>query len=402
MARSFLKKSEEGPSIRTITSASAREYTREFLSPSEMQPYEVAEILGSDIDNGLTKAGVAHARRKYGSNIIKEELSLSFGQSLKKQLLGIHGLLVLLCAVILYIFTPDPLYMLLAVCAAAVTLVNAYLESRSQKAIKSTLRRVSPKAIVIRDGREFSVDSRALVPGDVIRLEVGRIVPADARLIEANSLTVLETPVTRAKASVGKDASYIADGTGDAIALNMVCALSVVTGGSAKAIVTATGKDTAVRLLSGDRTRDPMPALLKYIRSTGRFVSLAAVVTDFVLILLGLLTNRDIVNVFTMALTIGFVSLSDSAFALASAAIGLGMKKASAAGASLKNLNSIAKLCFIDTVMCEKNSAFPPRQLTAQTAFVDFRRVPVEKQNRDALEQVLTLSLVWFKLPRKV
>lgn len=122
-----------------------------------MQPYEVAEILGSDIDNGLTKAGVAHARRKYGSNIIKEELSLSFGQSLKKQLLGIHGLLVLLCAVILYIFTPDPLYMLLAVCAAAVTLVNAYLESRSQKAIKSTLRRVSPKAIVIRDGREFSV-----------------------------------------------------------------------------------------------------------------------------------------------------------------------------------------------------------------------------------------------------
>ena len=123
-------------------------------------------------------------------------------------------------------------------------------------------------------------------------------------------------------------------------------------------------------------------------------MSLAAVVTDFVLILLGLLTNRDIVNVFTMALTIGFVSLSDSAFALASAAIGLGMKKASAAGASLKNLNSIAKLCFIDTVMCEKNSAFPPRQLTAQTAFVDFRRVPVEKQNRDALEQVLTLSLV--------
>ena len=174
----------------------------------------------------------------------------------------------------------------------------------------------------------------------------------------------------------------------------MVCALSVVTGGSAKAIVTATGKDTAVRLLSGDRTRDPMPALLKYIRSTGRFISLAAVVTDFVLILLGLLMNRDIVNVFALALTIGFVSLSDSAFALASSAIGLGMKKASAAGASLKNLNSIAKLCFIDTVMCEKDSAFPPRQLTAQTAYVDFRRIPIEKQNRDALEELLTLSLV--------
>ena len=74
--------------------------------------------------------------------------------------------------------------MLLAVCAAAVTLVNAYLESRSQRAIKSTLRRASPKAIVIRDGREFSVDSRALVPGDVIRLEVGRIVPV---LVEGSS-----------------------------------------------------------------------------------------------------------------------------------------------------------------------------------------------------------------------
>lgn len=205
---------------------------------------------------------------------------------------------------------------------------------------------------------------------------------------------MLETPVTRAKSSVGKDASYIADGTGDAIALNMVCALSVVTGGSAKAIVTATARTRAVRLLSGDRTRDPMPALLKYIRSTGRFISLAAVVTDFVLILLGLLMNRDIVNVFALALTIGFVSLSDSAFALASSAIGLGMKKASAAGASLKNLNSIAKLCFIDTVMCEKDSAFPPRQLTAQTAYVDFRRIPIEKQNRDALEELLTLSLV--------
>ncbi len=81
----------------------------------------------------------------------------------------------------------------------------------------------------------------------------------------------------------------------------MVCALSVVTGGSEGDRHRHGRKDTAVRLLSGDRTRDPMPALLKYIRSTGRFISLAAVVTDFVLILLGLLMNRDIVNVFALS-----------------------------------------------------------------------------------------------------
>src|SRR5699024_8279535 len=73
---------KEPPRIRTITSATAREYTREFLSPAELQPYEVAEILGSDIDAGLSPQAVSAARRKHGGNIIREELTLSFGSSL--------------------------------------------------------------------------------------------------------------------------------------------------------------------------------------------------------------------------------------------------------------------------------------------------------------------------------
>lgn len=385
---------KEPPRIRTITSATAREYTREFLSPAELQPYEVAEILGSDIDAGLSPQAVSAARRKHGGNIIREELTLSFGSSLRRQLLGIYGLLLFLCAVIMYVFTTEEIYILLSAGTAAVTLVNAYMEHVSYRSIKNTLKRASPKAAVVRGGREFSVDSRALVPGDVILLESGAIVPADARLIESNGLFVLETVITKSRESVPKDASFLSDGQTDAISPNMVYALSVVTGGRAKAIVTATGKDTAVRLLAGDRTRDPMPALLRYIRSAGRFLSLFAVAASFVLMLIGLIAGRDIVNVFMISLAVGYVSLTDSAFSLASAAVGKGMRMAGEYGASLKNLNSITKLCFIDTVMCEKNSAFPPRQLTAQTVYADGKRLPMDRQHLGDIEEVIKYSLV--------
>ena len=300
--------------IKTVSGADGEEGF--VFSPEEMHPIEVAEALDSDLIDGKTNKQIKRAKRVFGPNEIRGEFRLSFRESLKNQFKGLTGLFLLISSIIMYLFRPDePTYIVMAAVVTLIMVFNAYAEHRASVALRLPKKYSSLKAKVIRNGEETLIDSRQLVPGDVIVIEEGVMIPADCRIIDDINLSVLETHVSGENGSVMKDGRYISHDGPEAISLNMVYAGSIVTSGHGTAIVCRTGKDTLIRRMRSDKD-EYTPKLIRYVIRLCRILSILSVVICFSLLFIGIIAGADITEWFIGALAIGASSLCDSFFAI--------------------------------------------------------------------------------------
>jgi Ca2+-transporting ATPase len=310
---------------------------------------------------GKTLKQVKKARKLFGVNELKSEFRLSFRDSLKNQLKGLIGLFLTVCSVVMYIYRPDtPSYLVMAFVVAAITVLNALAEYRANIALRLPKKYSSLKAKVVRDGEESMIDARLLVPGDVIVLEEGMMVPADCRLIDDLNFAVLETHVSGEAASAHKDSRYLAKNGNEVICANSVYAGSIVTSGHASAIVCRIGNETLTKRMRTGKD-ESVPSIMKYVHALCRTVSVVSVVACFTLLAIGVFCGADVTEWFIPALAIGASSLADSMVSLCAASLGFGVKKMAEDGTVVKKYDCIGTLATANTVRCGKNLAFPPK-----------------------------------------
>ncbi len=383
---------KENLKIKTVSGAQGEEELT--FSPEEMQPFEVAEALESDLIAGKTPKQVKKARRLFGINEIKSEFRLSFRESLKNQVKGLIGLFLMAASLIMYLFSPEePTFLVMSAVVALIILLNAFAEYRASLALRIPARYSSLKAKVVRNGEEIMLDSKLLVPGDLIVLEEGTMVPADCRLVDDMNLCVMETQVSGVNGSVGKDSRYVARSGPEAICSNMVYAGSIVTSGFASAIVCRTGKETLLRRMRAGN-EDYVPKIMKYVQSLCRFVSTASLIVCFALLIVGVAAGADITDWFIVSLAIGASSLCDSMVSLCASSLGFGAKQMAEDGTVIKNYGCIQTLAKTNTVMCGKNLAFPPKRITLTGLYFSGRNYDREKRPDADAEELLKLMLV--------
>lgn len=378
--------------IRTITTESANKKSDTAFFPAGMQPFEVAEYLNTDIAYGLNRKQVKKRQARTGPNIIQNEFRLSFLQSLKNQISGLLSPLLVVSTLIMFAFDRQYSYLGLAAAITLVFFINAIMESRASRALNVPRKYSSIKTRITREGITDIADSRKLVPGDIILLSEGMVIPCDARLIDDKKLAVLETPISGNPVSVIKDSRYIAGNDSELVYPNMVYAGSIITGGEANAIVCYTGKNTLLRRISG-KNSEYQPTLLKYIQKAVKYISVTTIICCFLLLLLGVIRERDIVAIYIISLSAGAVSLCDSMMSFASASLGYGLKRMAKYGSVIKNLNCINNLCYINTVMCDNNMAFPPKKMTVSGIYADNKYNDATQKLTDSNRELLYLSL---------
>lgn len=363
------------------------------FSPEEMHATEVAEALESDLAKGKTDKQVKKARRIFGANEVKSDFKLSFKESLKNQLKGLMALFLMSCSLIMYLFRPsEPTYLVMAIVVALITFFNAFAEFRASIALRIPKKYSSLKANVIRNGELLRIESRGLVPGDIIELSEGMMVPADCRIFDDLAFTVLETQVSGVEHSVAKDGRYIARNGYEAVCANMVYAGSIVATGRASAIVCRIGEDTLFsRIKHGNN--DNTPSVLKYIKNLCGFLSIASAIVCFVLLFIGIAAGADITQWFICALAIGASSLCDSMVSLCASSLGFGSKQMALDGMVLKNYNSLQKLAKTTTIMCGKNLAFPPQKIMLTGLYFSGRSYDREKRPDAQAEELLKLLM---------
>lgn len=391
----------EYPNINTFTPASARRLSDDDLTFPEMYPHEVASCFGSDITNGLSVKQVKRLRSKYGENLISGEVPVGFAHSLKRQIKNLVPVFLFFSCILFYIFRGGGEYIATAAGILALTLINAALEHKVGKVFEKVSKLSSPRATVIREGKTFVTDSRALVPGDIIVLESDNIVPADARLIECSSFTVLETPVSGKPNAVQKDARFLSPSKDVKVYENMVYAGTIVTGGNATAVVCATGKDVLLNRHVKKGIASRLPAYLKTVLKTGRIISVGVVASQLILLFAGIISGANITDTFIIALGVGTASLCDTAFALATAATAKGISDTLKGGGVFRNLDSFEKIAETDTIMCGKHTAFPPKTITLESCYDNSDVFEYNRQNKAKAQDIIRCLLLCSSIREK-
>ena len=212
---------------------------------------EVRKVTEADPDTGLSSQEVDERRKKQGLNKFNEAPKESMIKKFFRSLSDFTTIVLLIAAVISFYtaFATEHGDLFEGLLIIAIVVINSVLsivqEGNAEKALESLQDMNKQTATVIRDGKVTTVESEQLVVGDILVLESGDAISADARLIEASQLRVEESALTGESEAVEKDAAFVAkedESLGDQ--LNMVFKGCTVAAGRGKAIVTAIGMAT--------------------------------------------------------------------------------------------------------------------------------------------------------------
>lgn len=336
------------------------------FQPHTQTPVQAAGTLRTDLRKGLSRARAKSRLRKYGQNVIRTEWTLTFADAIKNQCKGLTNLFLFFTSLILYLFDPQTPYLVTLFAVPLIAVCGAFVETYSASRLERVKRKSPGSVTVLRDGIELRVDARTLVPGDLIWLEKGALVPADARICEDDGeLTVLETPVSGVKTAVGKSAvAFVKED--EPVHANMLYAGTILTGGSCIALVCFTGRDTLIRQ-SHSQTEEAktvrLPLAIRRQREFSRYFSVAALIGAVLLIFTGALPRSDLNTSFLLAAAFSAASLCDAILPLAFLTFSEGAYHMAEDKFLLRNPDKLTRIAELDTVMSAKDLVLPRQSL---------------------------------------
>lgn len=370
---------------------------------------ELCRILMTDEQSGLTRRFAAKKYKKFGPNVIYPVSRLSFSSYLKHVATDFTTLLMVTVALISAIFEHNIAgYVMtgLVICSLGFSI---FTYARAQKILESLEGYTLPVVKCVRDGKLFVIAQKRLVPGDLILLSEGDVVPADARLIEAenfccreNILFGFETPVRKSVSFFGSETA----GLDESEQKNMVFADSIVTSGQARAIVCETGRNTAVWRKRKNRSlvsHEKLP-ILRVLKNHSKFWSVAMLGAFFVCVLLSLLivgNNDSFSDIFMRGLSLSVASMSELFLAFGYIVIACGIFNAVKqysdinSGAIIKNIASIDKLSRLSCIVVPKDAMFGSSNLSVDYVFVPgCGEVDIRSERNGQVDRLITYAIV--------
>ncbi len=339
---------------------------------------ETAQLLETDIKSGLTPAEVKKRLEKYGRNELKEEKKKSIFVKFLEQFNDFMILILLAAAAVSFVTSliqgdadiTEPVIIL------AIVILNALLgvtqERRAEKSLESLKKLSSPHACVLRGGEEVNIKSSGVVPGDIVILSAGDIVPADCRLITSNSLTVDESSLTGESIPAAKNADVILDEfapLGDR--KNIVLSSTSVTSGKGSAIVTATGMKTEVGQIAGmltDSNQEQTP-LQKKLADTGKTLGIAALLICLVVFILGLFKHLPPFDMFMTSVSLAVAAIPEGLPAIVTIMLSIGVVRMSKHNAIVRNLPSVETLGSATVICSDKTGTLTRNKMTVTSQY---------------------------------
>lgn len=340
----------------------------------------VATRLGSDPVHGLTEGAAGARQAQYGPNAIREGPRRSNLRMLAAQFSDFMILLLIAAAVVSGAIgdAKDTVVILgIVVLNAAVGFLQEYRAERAMAALK---RLAAPSAVVVRDGRRRSVPAEGLVPGDVVRLEAGNLVPADLRLVEAVDLKLGEAALTGESLPVEKRVDRRADPglpIGDRI--NMAFKGTIVQYGRGCGIVVATGMETELGRIAGllgsaGEIRTPLQRRLSLF---GQQIATAALAICALIFAVGLLRGEPPLRMLLTALSLAVAAIPEALPAVVTVLLALGAARMARAQALIRRLPAVETLGSVTVICSDKTGTLTRNEMHAVEAFVAGARVPL-------------------------
>ena len=356
-------------------------------------------MLTPDIKTGLTCAQVEEQRAKFGENRLKEKKKKTNLQRFLEQFRDVMILILIGAAIISFVVAcveGEPKEFFEPALILVIVIVNAIMgmlqESKAEKALDALKNLSAPHARVIREGQEQVIDAAELVPGDVIKLEAGDFVPADAKLVRSVSLKCEESALTGESVPAEKDAdALVAEDAPLGDRHNMVFSGCGVTYGTATAVVTATGMNTemgkiANMLESSEETQTP---LQQKLATLGKYLGIVAIVACLVIFVVGLLDGMAVMEIFMVAVSLAVSAIPEGLPAIVTIVLSIGVQRMVKKNAIIRRLPAVETLGGASVICSDKTGTLTQNRMTLVKAYTDGGALEEIGQNSALVLQLL-------------
>jgi Ca2+-transporting ATPase len=362
----------------------------EVTDAYRVEANDVALALGTDVRRGLSDREARARLEQYGRNELAREKPVPAWRRFLAQFQDVLVILLLIATAIsagLWAYERDAALPYEALAIFAVVLLNAVMgyvqESRAESAVAALRAMSADEATVIRDGERRPLPAAELVPGDIVLVEEGDTIPADARVVESTALQTAEAALTGESLPVSKDAGPVA---GDEVALgdrhNMLFSGTAVTYGRGRGIVTATGMRTEMGRIAGllEQTGDETTPLQRELDRTGKVlgvvvVAIAVVMIGTIIIVEDVQGFAAIVSVMILGVALAVAAVPEGLPAVVTAVLSIGVQRMARRNAIVRHLAAVETLGSASVIASDKTGTLTRNEMTVRVVVTASGRV---------------------------
>ncbi len=335
---------------------------------------EVLQHFNVDVSTGLTKEEAEKRLAENGPNAFEEKkgktkLQLFLSQLRDPMIYILMGAVVISAA--LKEFSD-------AFIIIAVILLNAIIgmiqEDKAEKSLEALKQMSSPMALVRRNGNALEIPAKDLVPGDIVLLEAGRVVPADLRLLSSVNLKIEESALTGESVPVEKDAAFTAQGEiplGDRI--NMAYLSTNVSYGRGEGVVVYTGMQTEIGKIAKmiNESKEEMTPLQIRLADLGKLLGIIAVVLCLALFGVAILQGRDIAEMLLTAISLAVAAIPEGLPAVVTIVLALGVQRMVKVNTIVRKLPAVETLGSVSVVCSDKTGTLTQNKMTVTQVYLN-------------------------------
>ena len=349
-----------------------------YLKSAEL----TAQEQGVDVAVGLTSAEAAERLEKYGRNAFEKQKKRSLLSQILGQLKDVSTIILIIAAVLSLVMSilewEGPQSLIEPLVIIVIIIMNVILavtqERSAENALDALSSLASPICRVIRGGNVQELNPEELVPGDIILLKTGDLVPADARLIRSECLAVDESSLTGESVPAEKDASAVFDGEvplGDRA--NCVFSGCLVTAGNASAIVTGTGMDTEIGKIARflTETKQRKTTLQMRLDKVGKVISGLAIMSAIIMFVVGFFVYKhELMHMIMIAVTLAVAAVPETLSLIVTLILAQGAKKMASKNALVRQMQAVETLGSTSVICSDKTGTLTMNKMTVKRLWV--------------------------------
>ena len=345
----------------------------------QMHEDEVLEALGSDA-NGLSREKAETLLKTHGENVLRETKKKSVWRVFAEQFADLLVIILIIAAIISMISGNVESTIVIFAVITMNAILGTVQHEKAEKSLASLKTLSAPTAKVLRGGVKGEIPSAQVVKGDILLLEAGDMVTADGRILESYSLQVNESSLTGESTNVEKKTVVLEGEKALGDRINMVYSGSLVTGGRAVVLVTATGMETEIGKIAAlmNATKEKRTPLQVSLDKFGSQLAIVIMIISAVVFVLSLYRKMPVLDSLMFAVALAVAAIPEALSSIVTIVQAMGTQKMAREHAIIKDLKAVESLGCVSVICSDKTGTLTQNKMTVQQVYINHQTMEAD------------------------